>query len=126
MQRIFQIAGWLLAAAITILSLVPPQYRVGTAAPHYLEHLAAFLLVGIAFAAGYRDRLRTVAIGLVSFSGAIELAQVWTPGRHARLIDLLVDATAALIGLTLIWLAVQFEAWLSYNARHQKRPDIKL
>jgi VanZ family protein len=46
---------------------------------------------------------------LVSFSGAIELAQVWAPGRHPRLIDLLVDATAALIGLTLIWLAVQFE-----------------
>jgi VanZ family protein len=123
MSRILQIVGWLLAVAITVLSLVPPQHRVGTAAPHYLEHLAAFLLLGVAFAAGYRDRLRAVAIGLVSFSGAIELAQVWAPGRHARLSDLLVDATAALTGLTLVWLAVHFQVkrrgFRIIQARHQ-------
>jgi|SRR5215470_4556533 len=102
MRRIFQIAGWLLASAITILSLVPPQYRLVTAASHNLEHLAIFLFAGIAFGAGYPDRPWVVAIGLASFSGAIEIAQLWVPGRHARLIDFLVDATAALIGVSLI------------------------
>src|SRR5262249_14218813 len=63
MRRIFQIVGWLLASAITILSLVPPQYRLVTAAAHNLEHLAIFLSVGIAFGAGYPDRPWAVAIG---------------------------------------------------------------
>jgi VanZ family protein len=102
MRFIFQIAGWLLASAITILSLVPPQYRLVTAASHNLEHLAIFLLAGIAFGAGYPDRPWTVAAGLTSFSGAIEIVQLWTPGRHARLIDFFVDATAALIGVCLV------------------------
>src|SRR2546429_9712162 len=43
-------------ATITLLSLVPPQYRLVTAAAHNLEHLAIFLSVGIAFGAGYPDR----------------------------------------------------------------------
>jgi len=88
MRCIFQIAGWLLASAITILSLVPPQYRPVTpvaAASHNLEHLATFLFTGLAFGAGYPDRPWGVAFGLASFSGAIEIVQLWTPGRHARL-----------------------------------------
>jgi hypothetical protein len=40
-----------------------------------------------------------VAIGLVIFAGAIELAQLFAPGRHARLSDFIVDASAACIGL---------------------------
>jgi VanZ family protein len=102
MRRIFQITGWLLASAITVLSLVPPQYRPVTAAAHNVEHLAIFLSVGIAFGAGYPDRPWAVAIGLASFNGAIEIAQLWVPGRHARLIDFLVDITAACIGVGLV------------------------
>jgi VanZ family protein len=109
MRRIFQIAGWLLASAITILSLVPPQYRLVTAASHNLEHLAIFLFVGTAFGAGYPDRPWAVAIGLASFSGAIEIVQLWTPGRHARLIDFLVDTTAAWIGIGLVRVVVRLK-----------------
>jgi VanZ family protein len=108
LRRIFQIAGWLLAGAITILSIVPPQYRLVTAVSHNLEHLAIFLSAGIAFGAGYLDRPWAVAIGLAGFSGAIEIAQLWTPGRHARLMDFLVDAAAAWIGIGLIHVV----AWL--------------
>ena len=119
MRRIFLISGWLLASAITVLSLVPPQYRPVTAAAHNVEHLAIFLSVGIAFGAGYPDRPWAVVIGLASFSGAIEIAQLWVPGRHARLIDFLVDATAALIGVSLIRVVVRLRgtgkksSWLS-------------
>jgi VanZ family protein len=107
MRCIFQIAGWLLASVITTLSLVPPQYRLVTVASHNLEHLAIFLSVGIAFGAGYLDRPWATTIGLASFSGAIEIMQLWTPGRHARLIDFLVDATAALIGICLVHVVVR-------------------
>ena len=33
-------------------------------------------------------------VGLVIFAGAIEIAQVLIPGRHARLSDFLVDAVS--------------------------------
>jgi VanZ family protein len=35
----------------------------------------------------------------VIFAGAIELAQLYTPGRHARLSDFVVDALAAGAGV---------------------------
>src|SRR5262245_55739412 len=122
MRRIFLIAGWLLASAITILSLVPPHYRLVTAAAHNLEHLAIFLSVGIAFGAGYPDRPWAVAIGLAIFSGAIEIAQLWVPGRHARLTDFLVDTTAAFIGIGLVRVVVCLwwsgDCWAFGGMRH--------
>ena len=94
-------SGWTLALAILILSLVPPSYRVVTEAPHNFEHLAIFLGTGLAFGAGYPGRAFRIAAALVIFSGTVELLQQWVPGRHARLSDFLVDATAAGFGAVL-------------------------
>ena len=38
-------------------------------------------------------------IGAVAFCAAIEVAQLMVPGRHARVSDFVVDATAACIGI---------------------------
>jgi VanZ family protein len=101
MQRTFQITAWTLAAGITALSLVPPTYRPTTAASHNFEHLVIFLAAGFVFGAGYPDRPWIVATGLATFCGAIEIAQMWAPGRHGRLSDFIVDAAAALLGLAM-------------------------
>jgi VanZ family protein len=93
-----RICGWFLAALIVVLSLVPSWLRPVTGAPHNVEHFAIFALTGAAFAIGYRPTSK-VAAGLVLFAGAVELAQLFDPGRHARLSDFIVDAVAALIGL---------------------------
>jgi len=82
-----------------VLSLVPPSYRPITEASHNLEHLAIFLATGFAFGVAYPDKSFALVIELVIFCGAIELAQRWVPGRHARLSDFIVDAAAACIGL---------------------------
>ena len=82
-----------------MLSLVPPSYRPITEASHNLEHLAIFLATGFAFGVAYPDKSFALVIELVIFCGAIELAQRWVPGRHARLSDFIVDAAAACIGL---------------------------
>ena len=101
MRRLFQIAAWLLVIEISLVSLVPPSLRPVTGAPHNFEHLAIFLLTGIAFAIGYPRRLFLQSIGLVIFAGLIEIAQLWVPGRHARLSDFIVDASAACIGVAI-------------------------
>ncbi len=98
MVKAVRASAWLLTSAIVILSLVPPELRPTLDGLHVLEHFAIFSATGFTFGLGYRPRYST-AIGLVFFAGAIELAQLFAPGRHARLGDFIVDALAACIGL---------------------------
>jgi VanZ family protein len=92
--RIARITGWLLVVVITVLSLVPAWLRPDTGVPHKLEHFAIFALTGFAFGLGYNRRFLLATLWLVFFTGAIELAQFLVPGRHARLMDFVVDVLA--------------------------------
>ncbi len=100
-RRLFQIAGWLCVALIAALSLVAPSMRPVTILPHDLEHAAIFALTGFALAAGYPNRTQLHMSGLVIFAAVVELAQVYAPGRHARMIDFVVDALSACLGVAL-------------------------
>jgi VanZ family protein len=111
MRKISRASAWLLALAILVLSLVPPSYRPITEASHNVEHLAVFLTTGFAFGVGYPDRPFALATGLVIFCGAIELAQRWVPGRHARLSDFMVDAATACIGVGVTSVAARFSGY---------------
>jgi VanZ family protein len=99
LEFVARISAWVLAAIIVVLSLVPPGLRPETGAPHDLEHFAIFVATGLVFGLGYARRYGIVAIFLVVFAGTIEIAQLFVPGRHARLSDFVVDALAACIGL---------------------------
>ena len=101
MQTISQAAAWLLAGTIIVLSLSPASGRPTTGVQHDLEHLLIFLATGMAFGFGYPDRLRLLTLALPTFAAAIEVAQNWAPGRHARMSDFLVDAMASCIGVAL-------------------------
>jgi VanZ like family len=94
-----RVAAWGLAITIVILSIVPAGLRPETALPHHLEHFAIYAMTGLAFALGYRQMPLRLSLWLVVFSGGVELAQLFVPGRHARLSDFLVDAAAACAGV---------------------------
>jgi VanZ family protein len=94
-----RIVAWTLATAITILSILPPDLRPDTGVPHYLEHFAIYWATGLAFGLGYERKQGLLAVLLVIFSGTVELAQLFVPGRHARLSDFVVDAIAVCVGL---------------------------
>lgn len=93
-----RIAAWLLTVAIIVLSLVPAWLRPGTDVPHNFEHFSIFFATGVAFGVGYSRKPYLVMAMLVVFAGAIELAQIVVPSRHARLSDFIVDALAACVG----------------------------
>jgi VanZ family protein len=97
--KISRALAWAFAAAIVALSVVPPSLRPVTILPHGVEHFAAFVLCGFAFGAGYRMATLIEGAALVAFAGAIELVQLAVPGRHARVIDFVVDAIAICVGL---------------------------
>jgi VanZ family protein len=100
-SRAARIAAWSLAAAIVVLSLAPPALRPKTGAPHSLEHLIIYVATGFAFGLGYKRKHGLLAILLVIFSSFIEIAQLFVPGRHARLSDFIIDAVAVCIGLVM-------------------------
>jgi VanZ family protein len=97
--RLLQAVAWLLIAAITVLSLVPPSLRPVTNAGSGIEHIAIFFATGVAFGLGYRFHHLYQAVGLVGFAAFIEIAQYWVPGRHARVSDFIADAVSARIGV---------------------------
>ena len=73
------------------------------------EHFAIFCATGAAFGLGYSSYRRLpLAIVLMTFAGAIEFAQIFAPGRHARISDFLVDAFAACIGVAVSALVTDF------------------
>jgi VanZ family protein len=100
-----RIVAWILAIIITTLSVVPAWLRPETEVPHHLEHFAAFFIAGIAFGLGYDRRPILISIALLAFTALIEVAQIFVPGRHARLSDFIVDAIAVLSGAILVDIA---------------------
>src|SRR6516164_4862580 len=98
LQLAVRIVAWSLAATIVALSLVPSKLRPETGVPHIFEHCLIFVLTGAAFGLGYEARRGALAIQLVIFASVVEIAQLFAPGRHARLSDFLVDAVAIFAG----------------------------
>ena len=94
-----RLLAWALASAIVILSIVPPLLRPETPLPHDLEHFGIFWAAGFTFALGYTCRDAVLPSMLVIFAGTVEIAQLFVPGRHARLSDFIVDALAISAGL---------------------------
>jgi VanZ family protein len=102
-RLVAKVVGWLLLAVIIFLTLSPPSYRPVTNVGHNLEHLLIHLMLGVTFGIGYARRWWPVALGLVALTAAIEFAQLFVPGRHARLKDLVIDAGAVCLGVAFVW-----------------------
>jgi VanZ family protein len=101
MRRLFQIASWLCLGAIGALSLVAPTWRPVTILPHNAEHVAIFVLAGLAVGLGYPNRAARHMAALTLFAAVVELAQFFAPGRHPRVGDFVVDALGACAGVAL-------------------------
>jgi len=98
-----KVAGWLLLAVIVFLTLSAASYRPVTKVGHNLEHFLTHLVLGIFFGIGYARQWWLVALGLVALTAAVEFAQLFVPGRHARLKDFVIDARAVCLGVAIVW-----------------------
>jgi VanZ family protein len=103
---VFCLLGWAIAIAIAVLSIVPPAARPTTPVAHDFEHFAIFFLLGITMGVAYAHRAIMLFFGLALYSMIVEFAQAWVPGRHPRMIDLVVDGSAAWLGAILALLMV--------------------
>ena len=121
-RLVARLVGWLLLTAIVFLNLSPPSYRPVTSVGHDLEHFLIYLVLGVFFGIGYARRWWLLALGLVGFTAAVEFAQLFVPGRHARLKDLVIDAAAVCLGIAIIWCT---DVAVSLLRPHQSWPSSK-
>jgi glycosyltransferase involved in cell wall biosynthesis len=98
-ERSIRAAVWLYAVALMLITLGPASVRPETTMPSYLEHLIAFGVSGLLFAAGYPARGMILILWGGTFAAFLECFQIWVPGRHARLIDLITDASGFWVGV---------------------------
>ncbi|MBR1217867.1 VanZ family protein [Bradyrhizobium sp. U87765 SZCCT0131] len=85
-QKVSLVLAWLAVAVIGFATLSSIGLRPHLASPHR-EHFAAFALVGVLFSLAY-PRRPVVILGLVVIGAlSLELLQMLTPDRHARIVD---------------------------------------
>lgn len=97
--------GGLLALLLVVVSaaaLAPGHQAPTLGLGDKLNHLAAFVALGLAAALAQRPRRAGLAgVALLAYGGLIEVLQTQVPGRHGDLADLLVDAVGIAVGLAL-------------------------
>lgn len=105
-----------LLTLISWLALSPKPPAVGDLGWDKLNHIAAFLALGLAARAAWPNTLWTRwAAGLLGYGVLLELAQGLTPNRHAEAIDVLADALGLLVAFGLT------HAWQRWQGRQQAR-----
>ena len=90
--------------AIVAASAVPPNYRatVEIVGSGVVEHVIAYAICGFSFVLGFTQRRAVfVFFGLAVLAGLLEFAQVYVPGRHARISDAVMSAAGAGLGILL-------------------------
>lgn len=105
-------AFWLAAAAIGVLSLLPPA-PLPTTGWDKANHALGFLVLGLLGLACWPHRPLRVLAALLAYGGAIELAQGASGLRMAEWGDWVADG----VGLALAFLAAQRAARLSGGKR---------
>jgi len=92
------------AAGIIIVvvgSLNPQHTSMPLQVSDKLVHILAYAMLGVAGAVGYPQRSMTVILigGLTLLGGAIEIAQIYVPGRDGTLLDVAANAVGSALGV---------------------------
>jgi VanZ family protein len=95
--------GLLIAAAITVTSLLPARNLPDLGLSDKFEHAFSYLVLAFWFASVIvRRDYFVLMMSLLAFGGAIELFQGWMGlGREADLLDLAADAVGIALGVAL-------------------------
>ncbi|WP_354687468.1 VanZ family protein [Cupriavidus necator] len=96
---------WGCAAAVLMLSLMPPSQPLPTTGWDKANHMLAFVALGVLGRRAYAGHGWAVLLALVAYGGLIELLQGLTPYREADWLDLLADSLGVAAGCALDWLA---------------------
>lgn len=91
--------------AYATLSAIELRPRIGDAV--HLERFGAFGLLGFLFATAYPRRIGIVLLLTIGIAIGLELFQMLSPDRHARLGDALVKIAGGVSGVAASWLSAR-------------------
>ncbi len=96
--RICFFAGILVVA---VGSLSPQSTGMPFQLSDKLVHVVAYAVLGVAGAVGYphRSKAALLIVGLTVLGGAIEIAQIYVPGRDGSLLDAAANAIGSILGV---------------------------
>jgi len=86
---------------VTVLSLLPQAVMPKVGISDKLSHFIAYTAIAAFGLLGYRTAVLRIAIGVIGLGGAIEIAQIFVPGRSADIVDFVVDVVGVAAGLVL-------------------------
>ena len=99
-EKALRVAGYATVGLIGVLSVIPAALRPDTGAPGKLEHFVAYMGAAALLALGSSSPgERWQGLWLVPYAGALEIAQIFVPGRHSRFSDFVVSGVGALLGV---------------------------
>jgi VanZ family protein len=97
--KIAAVASWIVLGFIVYATIAPIQDRPTLPASSSFEHLAAFALLGALFCFGYPRHIVLVCMIVLGSAVLLELAQILTPDRHARVPDALEKMSGGVAGI---------------------------
>lgn len=110
---------------VIVLSLLPDDELPDVSLSDKISHIIAYGEIVMLGLLGYRGRRQTLTliVGLPILSGALEIGQLFVPGRSADWLDLVANCVGVIIGivlarlLMLIWPATRHTGFLSATSR---------
>jgi len=101
-QKFITIAAWALLAFITYATLSPIQARPTLPIPSSVEHFAAFAALGGLFCLAYPKHTVLVCALVFGSAALLEVAQLFTPDRHAHFVDAMEKLAGGTFGITIL------------------------
>jgi VanZ family protein len=108
-------AAWTLLAFIAYATLSPlnerPEFDTDLFSLSHLDHYLAFAVAGSLFGLAYPRQTFFVCILVFGSAVLLELLQLLTPDRHARVIDAVRKIIGGAIGIAFARLAISLYRW---------------
>jgi hypothetical protein len=100
LQTALRAASWIAIILICFVTLSRVDMRPHLSGSSSLDRFGGFTVLGLLFCVAYPQRLRLVVVTVLGGAVALELLQLVTPDRDARLIDAAVKLAGGIAGIT--------------------------
>jgi VanZ family protein len=124
LEKYVGIAAWTLLCFAAYVTMCSIGARPTTTSSTLLEHIGAFTAIGLLFYLAYRRRLAFVCLIVLASPVVLEFAQLFTPDRHARLLDVFEKMAGGILGIVGGFAILSFRDWL-YFRRLTVNPETK-
>jgi VanZ family protein len=99
--------GWVLAAGVSVGSLIPSDMVAGISAFDKLIHAGSYFTLMIWFAGAYEARRHVfIAVVLIAAGTGLDLVQNLTATRTFSMFDVFANSVGVAVGLVLAWLGL--------------------